>query len=69
MKELKKLIDVKSITTLSLLFTLEIITIIVFVRNNADLITLVFTLFSNLITMVFTYFFTKYKKVDNKEGE
>ena len=69
MKELKKLIDVKSITTLSLLFTLEIITIIVFVRNNVDLITLVFTLFSNLITMVFTYFFTKDKKVDNKEGE
>ena len=69
MKELKKLIDVKSITTLSLLFTLEIITIIVFVRNNADLITLVFTLFSNLITMVFTYLFKKNKKVDNKEGE
>lgn len=65
MKELKKLIDVKSIATLSLLFTLEIITIIVFVRNDVDLITLVFTLFSNLITMVFTYFFTKKEKKIN----
>ena len=63
MKEkIKKLIDVKSIATLTLLLTLEIITIMVFTKNNMDLIQLVFTLFSNIVTMVFTYFFTKKQK-------
>ncbi len=59
MKNLVKLIDVKSIATLTLLLTLEILTIIVFMNNNMDLIQLVFTLFSNIITMVFTYYFTR----------
>ena len=59
MKEkISKLIDVKSIATLTLLLTLEIITIMVFFKGNMDLIQLVFTLFSNIVTMVFTYFFT-----------
>lgn len=63
MKEkITKLIDVKSIATLTLLLTLEIITIMVFTKNNMDLIQLVFTLFSNIVTMVFTYFFTKKQK-------
>lgn len=63
MKEkITKLIDVKSIATLTLLLTLEIITIMVFAKNNMDLIQLVFTLFSNIVTMVFTYFFTKKQK-------
>lgn len=63
MKEkIKKLIDVKSIATLTLLLTLEIITIMVFAKNDMDLIQLVFTLFSNIVTMVFTYFFTKKQK-------
>lgn len=63
MKEkIKKLIDVKSIATLTLLLTLEIITIMVFTKNDMDLIQLVFTLFSNIVTMVFTYFFTKKQK-------
>ena len=62
MKEkISKLIDVKSIATLTLLLTLEIITIMVFFKGNMDLIQLVFTLFSNIVTMVFTYFFTKKK--------
>ena len=62
MKEkISKLIDVKSIATLTLLLTLEIITIMVFLKGNMDLIQLVFTLFSNIVTMVFTYFFTKKK--------
>ena len=63
MKEkIAKLIDVKSIATLTLLLTLEIITIMVFSKGNMDLIQLVFTLFSNIVTMVFTYFFTKKQK-------
>lgn len=63
MKEkITKLIDVKSIATLTLLLTLEIITIMVFIKNDMDLIQLVFTLFSNIVTMVFTYFFTKKQK-------
>jgi L-asparagine transporter-like permease len=63
MKEkITKLIDVKSIATLTLLLTLEIITIMVFTKNDMDLIQLVFTLFSNIVTMVFTYFFTKKQK-------
>lgn len=65
MKEkISKLIDVKSIVTLTLLLTLEIITIMVFFKGNMDLIQLVFTLFSNIVTMVFTYFFTKKKDTE-----
>lgn len=65
MKEkINKLIDVKSIATLTLLLTLEIITIMVFLKGNMDLIQLVFTLFSNIVTMVFTYFFTKKKDTE-----
>ena len=65
MKEkISKLIDVKSIATLTLLLTLEIITIMVFFKGNMDLIQLVFTLFSNIVTIVFTYFFTKKKDTE-----
>ena len=65
MKEkISKLIDVKSIATLTLLLTLEIITIMVFFKGNMDLIQLVFTLFSNIVTMVFTYFFAKKKDTE-----
>lgn len=59
---ISKLIDVKSIATLTLLLTLEIIVIMVFAQGNMDLIQIVFTLFSNIVTMVFTYFFTKKKE-------
>lgn len=61
MKELKKLIDLKSIITLSLIFTLEIL-IIKGTKLDNDL----FLLFSNLITMVITFYFAK---KDKKEGE
>lgn len=63
-EKISKLIDVKSIATLTLLLTLEIITIMVFFKGNMDLIQLVFTLFSNIVTMVFTYFFTKKKDTE-----
>ena len=54
-----KLIDLKSIITLTLIITLEIL-IIRGTELNNDL----FLLFSNILTMVITYFFTK-----KKEGE
>ncbi|HEX2928047.1 MAG TPA: hypothetical protein VHP38_17620 [Ruminiclostridium sp.] len=48
------LINVKSIVTLSLIFTLECI-VISGKKINSD----VFLLFSNCTTMIVTYFFTK----------
>lgn len=58
MKEkIAKLIDLKSIITLTLIITLEILII----RGN-DLNNDLFLLFSNILTMVITYFFTKNKK-------
>lgn len=62
MKEkIAKLIDLKSIITLTLIITLEIL-IVKGNKLDSDL----FLLFSNIITMVITYFFTK---KSNKEGE
>lgn len=62
MKEkIAKLIDLKSIITLTLVITLEIL-IIKGNKLDSDL----FLLFSNIITMVITYFFTK---KSNKDGE
>lgn len=58
--KIAKLIDLKSIITLSLIVTLEIL-IIKGTNLNSDL----FLLFSNILTMVVTYFFTK--KSNNKE--
>ena len=67
MKErIAKLIDLKSIITLTLILTLEFITVYVFLIQNMDLIQLVFVLFTNVVTGVTTYFFTK---KSNKEGE
>lgn len=66
-EKISKLIDVKSIATLTLLITLEIITVLVFVKSNMELIQLVFALFSNIVTMVFTYFFARSKEVAKNE--
>jgi len=66
-ERISKLIDVKSITTITLLLTLEIITILVFLKSNMELIQLVFALFSNIVTMVFTYFFARAKEVNKNE--
>lgn len=55
-----KLIDLKSIITLSLIITLEVL-IIKGAKLNDDL----FLLFSNLTTMVITFYFTK--KENGKE--
>lgn len=58
MKEkIAKLIDLKSIITLTLIITLEIL-IVRGTELNNDL----FLLFSNILTMVITYFFTKKKE-------
>lgn len=56
---MKKLLDLKSIITLTLILTLEFITVYVFLIQNMDLIQLVFVLFTNVVTGVVTYFFTK----------
>ena len=66
-EKIGKLIDVKSIATLTLLITLEIITVLVFVKSNMELIQLVFALFSNIVTKVFTYFFARAKEVAKNE--
>lgn len=55
--KLAKLIDVKSIVTLLLVFTL--VFVVVTDRSIDDK---VFLLFSNATTMIITYFFTKPKK-------
>lgn len=55
-----KLIDLKSIITLSLIITLEVL-IIKGTKMNDDM----FLLFSNLTTMVITFYFTK--KENGKE--
>ncbi len=57
MKELKRLIDVKSIVTILLMFSLVYI-----VLSGKKLDEKTFLLFSNTTTMVITYFFTKRKQ-------
>lgn len=56
-----KLIDLKSLITLSLIITLEVL-IIKGVKLDNDL----FLLFSNITTMVITFYFTK---KENKKEE
>lgn len=59
-EKIAKLIDLKSIITLSLVITLEILIV-----KGTKLEENLFLLFSNIITMVVTYFFAK--KSDKKE--
>ena len=54
LKKLAKLIDVKSIITISLVLTLIAVTLF-----KTPVEEKVFNLFSNVLTMVMTYFFTK----------
>jgi len=64
-EKIAKLIDLKSIITVSLIVTLEILII-----KGTKLEENLFLLFSNIITMVVTYFFTKNsnkKEVDRNE--
>lgn len=60
--KIAKLIDLKSIITLTLIITLEIL-IVKGTKIDND----IFLLFSNIITMVITYFFTKKKEIDKNE--
>lgn len=59
-----KLIDLKSLITLSLIITLEIL-IIKGTKLDNDL----FLLFSNITTMVITFYFTKKEKEEVKSNE
>jgi hypothetical protein len=52
--KLLRLIDVKSIVTIALIFTLVYV-----VLGNVQINNDVFLLFSNATTMIITYFFTK----------
>ena len=61
LEKVAKLIDLKSIITLTLIITLEIL-IIKGTNLNNDL----FLLFSNILTMVVTYFFTKKSNSEEK---
>ena len=61
-ENIAKLVDLKSIITLSLIMTLEIL-IIKGVKLDNDL----FLLFSNITTMVITFYFTKKDKEKGDE--
>lgn len=52
--KIAKLIDLKSIITLTLIITLEVLII-----RGTNLDNDLFLLFSNILTMVVTYFFTR----------
>lgn len=74
MKELNKIIDLKSFITITLVVTLELL-VIVFAFINSKLDEKLFLLFSNITTMVITYYFSKGTKdsieneVEKYEGE
>jgi hypothetical protein len=57
--KLAKLIDVKSIVTLSVIATLVYIVV-----SGRTIDEKIFLLFSNVATMIVTYFFTKKEKVE-----
>lgn len=61
LENIAKLIDLKSIITLSLIMTLEILII-----KGAKLDNDLFLLFSNITTMVITFYFAK---KDNEKGD
>lgn len=61
LENIAKLIDLKSIITLSLIMTLEILII-----KGAKLDNDMFLLFSNITTMVITFYFAK---KDNEKGD
>lgn len=59
--KIAKLIDLKSILTLSLVLTLEILVLGYFFMNNGTIEEKLFLLFSNIVTNCFTYYFAKAK--------
>lgn len=65
LKQIAKLIDLKSIITLELVTTL-IVTVIYSLTHDISLDDKVFLLFSNVTTAVVTYYFTK-KSSDEKK--
>ena len=66
-KEIKRLIDLKSIITLTLVITLEIL-VVTFAFTKGTLDEKLFLLFSNVTTMVITYYFTK-KSINTDDGK
>lgn len=66
-KEIKRLIDLKSIITLTLVITLEIL-VITFAITKELLDDKLFLLFSNVTTMVITYYFAKKNANDEEKN-
>lgn len=66
-REIKKLIDLKSIITLTLVIILEIL-VVTFAFTKGSLDEKLFLLFSNVTTMVITYYFTK-KSINTGDGK
>ena len=64
MKKLEKLMDVKSIITISLITVLAIV-----VLGGLEFEEKVFNLFSNITTMVITYFFTKKSNSEDTKND
>ena len=64
LEKVAKLIDLKSIITLTLIITLEVLII-----KGTDLNNDLFLLFSNILTMVVTYFFTKKSNSEGNSNE
>lgn len=59
LEKLSRLIDVKSIVTISLMATLVYVVV-----SGRPIDEKIFLLFSNCTTMIITYFFTKKEKVE-----
>lgn len=61
-----KLIDMKSIITISVIFVVELLVVYTTVCGK-DISSNAFVLFSNIATMIVTYYFTKKKDGDQNE--
>ena len=71
MKEkFSKLIDLKSIITMSAVFTLEFLLIFLTLKTG-DINNVIFTVFASLLSAITTYYFTKKKdeSKSNTEGD
>lgn len=62
--------DLKSFVTIVFTLTIVALVIVIAIKGNWDVFSIVFTLFSNIATAVFTYYFTKKNSnAENKEVE
>lgn len=64
----EKLFDLKSIITLTLVITLEVL-VVIFSFTKEILDEKLFLLFSNVTTMVITYYFSKKNQITNEKND